>query len=119
MELQRVTNIIKFQESLPYTVVEQRVTWSEAKTYCEAWGGRLAQPHSQKEHDRIKSKLSNINEFRQYWFGLRKEVNGWQYTDGSTVGFSSWGPGRDNRFILLIILKKYFENVFFNILKMG
>ena len=81
-------------------MVEQSLTWSEAKTYCEAKGGRLAQPVSQEEHDRINSIMPNINEFRQYWFGLRKEANNqWQYTDGSAMGFPAWFPGRDNRFI--------------------
>ena len=71
------------------------LTWSEAKTYCEARGGRLAQPHSKEENEKIKAKLPNINEFRQYWFGLRKEANNqWQYRDGSAMGFNSWGSGR-------------------------
>ena len=86
--------------TLTYTVVEQSFTWSEAKTYCELRGGRLAQPVSQEEHDRINEKMPNFNEFRQYWFGLRKEANNqWKYTDGSAMGFTAWYPGRDNRFI--------------------
>ena len=86
---------------LKYTVVEKRLTWSEAQAYCGVTGGRLAQPDSQEEHDRIKAKLQNIREFSQYWFGLRKEAvqYQWQYTDGSTTGFNAWGTGRDNRFI--------------------
>ena len=85
---------------LTYTFVEQSLHWSEAQTYCEARGGRLAQPDSQEEHDRIKAKLQNIQGFRQFWFGLRKQANNqWQYTDGSTMGFIGWEPGRDNRFI--------------------
>ena len=86
--------------TLTYTVVDQSFTWSEAKTYCELRGGRLAQPVSQEEHDSINSKMPNINEFRQYWFGLRKEANNqWQYTDGSAIGFNAWGSGRDSRLI--------------------
>ena len=83
-----------------YTVVEQNLYWAEAQTYCEARGGRLAQPDSQEEHDRIKAKLQNIQGFRQFWFGLRKQANDqWQYTDGSTTAVTAWGEGRDNRFI--------------------
>ena len=81
---------------LTYTVVEQSLHWSGAKTHCEARGGRLAQPDSQEEHDRIKAKLQNIQGFRQFWFGLRKVANNqWQYTDGSVLGFSNWGSGRE------------------------
>ena len=84
---------------LKYTVVEKRLTWSEAQAYCGATGGRLAQPDSQEEHDRIKAKLQNIQGFRQFWFGLRKEANNqWQYTDGSTTAVTAWGEGRNNRF---------------------
>ena len=83
---------------LNYTVVEQKLTWSEAKTHCEARGGRLAQPYSQEENERIKAKLQNIQE--QCWFGLRKEAeNQWQYTDGSATGFTLWGSGRSSIFI--------------------
>mgnify|MGYP001363389826 FL=1 len=100
MELQRVTNMIKFQGTLTYTLVEQSLHWSEAQTYCEARGGRLAQPDSQEEHDRIKAKLQNIQGFRQFWFGLRKQANNqWQYTDGSTTAFPAWGSGRGSIFI--------------------
>ena len=79
-------------------MVEQRLTWSEAKGYCEARGGRLAQPDSQEKNENIKAKLQNIRE--QCWFGLRKEAeNQWQYTDGSATGFTLWGSGRSSIFI--------------------
>ena len=82
----------------PYTVVEQRLPWSEAKTHCEARGGRLAQPDSLEKNENIKAKLQNIQE--QCWFGLRKVAdNQWQYTDGSAIGFTDWGSGRGSIFI--------------------
>ena len=86
-------------------MVEQRLTWSEAKGYCEARGGRLAQPDSQEKNENIKAILQNIRE--QCWFGLRKEANNqWQYTDGSAMGFTDWGSGRASKiFIQLKIFK--------------
>ena len=75
-------------------MVELRVTWSEAKTYCEARGARLAQPDNQEKNEIIKAKLLNLQE--QCWFGLRKVAeNQWQYTDGSALGFSDWGLGKE------------------------
>ena len=100
---------------LTYTVVEQNLNWIKAQTYCEARGGRLAQPYSHEENQRIKAKLQYIRE--QCWFGLRKENdNQWQYTDGSTTGFTAWGHGRGDIFIQLIIHEKHFKIVIFSIL---
>ena len=83
---------------LTYTVVEERLSWSGAKTHCEARGGRLAQPYSQEENEKIKAKLQNIQ--GQCWFGLRKVAeNQWQYTDGSDTGITTWGSGRGSIFI--------------------
>ena len=79
--------------TVTYTVVEQRLTWSEAKGYCEARGGRLAQPDSLEKNENIKAKLQNIQE--QCWFGLSKVAdNQWQYTDGSATYSTPWGSGR-------------------------
>ena len=79
---------------LNYTVVEQKLTWSEAKTYCEAKGGRLAQPDSEEKNENIRSKIRSI-QFSHFWFGARKVSNNqWQYTNGSTLIFSDWAPGK-------------------------
>ena len=75
-------------------MVKQKVTWSEAKTCCEAMGARLAQPDNQEKNEIIKAKLLNLQD--QCWFGLRKVAeNQWQYTDGSALGFSDWGLGKE------------------------
>jgi len=87
-DLQKV--VTEFQAPLTYTVVTQKLPWSEAKAYCEARGGSLAKPDSQEKNDQIIAKLQDIQE--QYWFGLRKMANGqWQYTDGSAMVFTDWG----------------------------
>ena len=76
-------------------MVEQKVTWSEAKKYCEARGARLAQPDNQEKNEIIKAKLLNLQD--QCWFGLRKVAkNQWQWqADNSALGFSDWGSGRE------------------------
>ena len=79
---------------LNYTVVEQKLTWSEAKTYCEAKGGRLAQPDSEEKNENIRSKVGSI-QFSHFWFGARKVSNNqWRYTNGSTLIFSDWARGK-------------------------
>ena len=82
---------------MTYTLVEKKVTWSVAKRYCRRKGkrkGRLAQPTNQEQNEKIKAKLLNLQD--QCWFGLRKVAkNQWQYTDGSALGFSDWGSGRE------------------------
>ena len=75
-------------------MVEQRLSWSDAKKYCEAMEARLAQPDNQEKNEIIKAKLRNLQD--QCWFGLRKVAeNQWQYTDGSALGFSDWYLGRE------------------------
>ena len=77
-------------------MVEQLVTWSEAKMYCEARGARLAQPDNQEKNEIIKAKLRNL-QFDQCWFGLRKvaKIQGQWQADNSALGFSDWGSGRE------------------------
>ena len=96
MPKRQLTKVITFQEP-QYTVVEQRLTWSEAKAYCEARGDKLAVPHSQEKNEKIKAELYiDRQTYMQFWFGLRKVANNqWQYTDGSVLGFSNWGSGRE------------------------
>ena len=69
------------------------LNWNEAKEFCAARGAQLAQPDSQAKNDNIKANLPS-NDPTQTWFGARIVNNQWQYTDGSTLLFTNWNPGR-------------------------
>ena len=69
------------------------LNWNEAKEFCAARGAQLAQPDSQAKNENIKANLPS-NDPTQTWFGARIVNNQWQYTDGSTLLFTNWNPGR-------------------------
>ena len=75
-----------------YTLVKKDVSWNEAQEFCTARGTRLAQPDSQMKSDNIRANIPTNSP--QSWFGARKVINQWQYTDGSTLTFTDWSQGK-------------------------
>ena len=75
-------------------LVQEKANWFQAKDACAARGAQLAIPDSQEKNENIRSKVSSI-QFSHFWFGVRKMLNNqWQYTNGSTLIFSDWAPGK-------------------------
>ena len=84
--------------------MEEAVSWFNAEKSCAARGTQLAKPDSQAKNENIKAKLrdfqSKLNRDTQFWFGARRDAtNQWRFTDGSSVGFTDWAPGKSLCFI--------------------
>jgi hypothetical protein len=80
-----------------FEVVEQALTWHQAKADAEALGGRLAVFPTSEMYDRV------IAEVRQtyggwLWLGLTDEAEEgvWRWVDGSLLTYSRWHPGEPN-----------------------
>ena len=79
-----------------FTLVKERVNFTDARDACAAMGGRLAQPDSQPKNDEIVRGIVKFGGEVPF-LGASKDPNGlnqWQYTDGSAVTFTDWRPGR-------------------------
>ncbi len=82
-----------------YYLFLNKLSWSEAKAFCEAKGGYLAKIDSAEENatlvSEFKPTVQNYS-YEYFYFGANdKEVNGqWHYTDGSSLPYTNWLNGQ-------------------------
>ena len=71
-----------------YYAFDEDLTWSEAKTKCEAMGGYLATIHSDAEHNVVRSVLKETSD-RFFWIGGYRtdSVSNWQWVTGETFSY--------------------------------
>ena len=88
------------------------LTWDEAKSICESYGGHLVTITSQKENE-IVSSLVEDGSMGAYWIGARRDDD-WKWITGEDFIYSSWQPNRpdDNEFGMVIQL--FNNNVYEN-----
>lgn len=72
-----------------YVLVDESMTWEDAKAYCEEKGGYLATITSQEEQDLIVDLIANGSK-EQYWLGA---------TDAGHEGYFRWITGEPFDFI--------------------
>lgn len=83
-------------ESHRYEVVNTRMTWEEAKSYCENLGGYLATIESQDEYNKIV-QLANASGRKVLWLGAQKNSNqSFEWITGESFEYSSWLSGEPN-----------------------
>ncbi len=77
-----------------YQIYDQRMTWSEAKAFCENLGGHLATITSAKEQEFIEQLNSSS---KRLWIGgHRKEKNDWYWVTGEEWKYTNWDEGEPN-----------------------
>ena len=76
-----------------YVLVDEAMTWKQAKAYCEARGGYLATITSQAEQDVIVGLITGAKK-DYYWLGATdEETEGeWKWITGEA--FSFFGPAK-------------------------
>lgn len=80
-----------------YQVIAQRMTWSEAYTYCQSQGGRLATPSTQEEYNQVVQK-ANESGLKVLWLGAQRtpDGSGFMWISGDEFSFAQWGAGEPN-----------------------
>lgn len=79
-----------------YEVINARMTWNEAKAYCENLGGYLATVESQEEYNKIID-LANASGRKVLWLGAQKNVNqSFEWITGESFHYSFWLSGEPN-----------------------
>ncbi|MBQ6267389.1 MAG: hypothetical protein IJK64_06415 [Clostridia bacterium] len=76
-----------------YQLIEQSMTWTEAKAYCEKLGGHLVTITSQKEQDVINGYLTATAGGKDfYWIGLFDDGSNsnWKWVTGEPVSYVNW-----------------------------
>ena len=77
-----------------YRVPSKSLSWTAAKSDCEAQGAKLAIVTSQAEQKALVSKIS-----QKVWIGLWRDPNvhsRWLWVDGSIATYTHWSPGEPN-----------------------
>lgn len=72
-----------------YMLFDKNITWTEAKQYCEVFGGHLATINSDAENEFIKNLILQGNR-SWYYLGAEKISGTWQWLDGNTVSNITW-----------------------------
>lgn len=79
-----------------YYIYPEKLTWSEAKAYCESVGGHLATITSKEEQEFIKKYIveSDYSNSR-FWIGATdaEKEGTWKWVTGEVFNYSNWGKG--------------------------
>ncbi|MDF7802080.1 lectin-like protein, partial [Pontiellaceae bacterium B1224] len=81
-----------------YQILDEMLTWPEAKQRAEELGGYLATITSKKE---LYSILKQIPHFRRFipWLGAEKSEDGvWQWVTGEAFDYTSWSANEPNNY---------------------
>ena len=77
-----------------YEVVNERMTWEEAKSEAERRGGYLATITSEKENA-VVFDLTKQGNLDSYWLGGRADSNRtWSWITGERFTYTNWGSGQ-------------------------
>ena len=77
-----------------YEVINQTMSWTEAKRYCERLGGFHATITSSGEQAFIENLLAREGTKNLYWLGgYCGNDRIWQWVTGERFGYSNWYPG--------------------------
>ncbi|MCL2245155.1 MAG: hypothetical protein FWC03_11945 [Treponema sp.] len=80
-----------------YEVVNQTMTWENAKLEAERRGGYLAVITSAEEQSTIESLISRDGSLSTYWLGGYRDANNqFVWVTGEPMNFSNWGTGEPN-----------------------
>ena len=77
-----------------YKIVQQKLTWHDAKVACEKEEGRLASVHNPGENTFIALKFKKVG-LTQGWIGMHdlNEEMAFEWVDSSLADFFFWGTG--------------------------
>ncbi|SES77364.1 zinc-ribbon domain-containing protein [Olsenella sp. KH3B4] len=78
-----------------FELVQQAVTWEEAKQYCESNGGYLAVIHNDDEYQQVLDAIGS-SDVRVCWLGGYRDGDSWQWVNGDDFSWSSWASGEPN-----------------------
>lgn len=81
-----------------YEVFDTRMTWTEAKAYCESLGGHLAVITSEEENALVTSMLLTRSD---YWIGASDadDEGNWVWVTGEEWNYQNWYPGQPDNYL--------------------
>ncbi len=78
-----------------YEMLDESMTWLEAKAACEAKGGHLVTITSEEEQTYIEKLIENGTK-KQYWIGATTTDGSEEWITGEAFTYSNWDSGEPN-----------------------
>lgn len=78
-----------------YRLLDESLTWQEAKAKCEEMGGHLVTLNSEEEQKYIEKLLENGTK-KQYWIGMSRSDNELKWVTGEEISYENWDSGEPN-----------------------
>lgn len=81
-----------------YLLIEEKVTWDEAKKRCEELGGHLVTIKDKGEQEFVFRLLQSNKNQKDCWIGLsdHEKEGSWKWVTGEIVNFTNWASGEPN-----------------------
>jgi len=80
-----------------YQIIDKKMSWTEAKSYCEGKGGYLVTITSAGEQAFIENFLERKGNKSVYWLGGFRASNGnFQWVTGESFTYTNWANGEPN-----------------------
>lgn len=77
-----------------YKLYDLKITWEEAKIFCESIGGHLATITSQEENSFLYRYITNLNYNSAYFGASDNEIEGvWKWVTDEEFIYSNWHDG--------------------------
>ncbi len=105
------TQVTPVKAGIPgYIVVNESMTWQDAKAYCEEVEGRhLATITSAEEQQVVVSLIRTAGAKKTYWLGGTQRKDGrWEWITGEKMSYMNWASGEpsslspEERYLMII-----------------
>ena len=75
-----------------YSIIENKMTWPNAKLYCEKLGGHLVTISSKEENDFIQETLkrNNLNNYTAIGYSDIEKEGKWKWVTGEDSVYTNW-----------------------------
>ncbi|XP_062590373.1 galactose-specific lectin nattectin-like, partial [Saccostrea cucullata] len=72
-------------------VIQDKSSWTQARSHCQGIGANLASIHSDAESLQLLSIIGRLTA-QDFWIGLndREKEGDWQWSDGTPLDYKKW-----------------------------
>lgn len=78
-----------------YERIEESMSWTDAKKYCEDRGGYLAVITSQAEQEAVQQLVAGGSR-NNYWIGAYRSGSSFAWVTGESFSYTNWDSGEPN-----------------------
>lgn len=79
-----------------FTLIQERKTWSEARSYCKSYHTDLATIQSDEDRYKIQEIANAISFSHRAWMGLNDGVMAWRWSYRDlNIDYMNWASGED------------------------